>query len=88
MTQDRMESILRMGASVEVCDVYQAVRDLCECPSPSKRLELIAALEDAYRRCESEYRRIEGIVDEYCQPDDSPPGELKSGTITPKRSTD
>jgi hypothetical protein len=71
--------IIRLGVSAEAADVWDAVTALCTCPSPSKRLELIAELEDAYRRCEREYRRVEGMVDEYCQPDDAPPGELRHG---------
>lgn len=75
--------IIRLGVSPEVSEVWTAVEALCECPSPSKRLELIAELETAYRRCVREYRRVEGIIDDYCQPDDAPPGELKHGRIAP-----
>ena len=74
-----LTKVIRLGVGPEVSEVWDCVEALCTCPSPSKRLELIGDLEAAYRACESEYRRIEGIVDEYCQPDDSPPGELKYG---------
>ena len=74
-----LEQIIRLGVSAEAATVYECVAALCDCPSPSKRLELIADLERAYRRCEDEYRRVEGVVDEYTKPSDEPPGELKGG---------
>lgn len=67
-----LEHIIRLGIGVEVCVVYEAVAALCECRDPSRRLELISALESAYRACECEYQRVDGLIETYRASDGAP----------------
>jgi len=79
-----LEQIIRLGVSAEAATVYECVAALCDCPSPSKRLELIADLERAYRRCEDEYRRVDGLVEEFMG-SDGEPAVMKHGRVVPSR---
>jgi hypothetical protein len=67
-----LEEILRTGASAEMADLYEAVRDLCECRSPSKRHEYLERLERAYRACEGAHERFDAKVEEYFDADGTP----------------
>lgn len=75
--------IIRLGVGPEVSDVYEAVEALCTCPSPSKRLELIADLERAYMHCEAEYDRTEKLIDAFKSLPDEP-AVILGGTVVPK----
>lgn len=68
----RLDQILRLGCSVEAADVYDAVARLCECPSPSRRLELIADLERAYAACEAAHADAETAIEDFKQADGTP----------------
>jgi hypothetical protein len=67
-----LDTILRYGASAEVAAVYDAVRELCECPSPSKRHEYLERLERAYEACEAAHADFERRTAEYMDEPDEP----------------
>jgi hypothetical protein len=55
-----------------VAAVYDAVRDLCECRSPSERHEYLERLERAYRACEAAYEGFDTKVEEFMDLPDEP----------------
>jgi hypothetical protein len=66
----RLSEIIRLGVSAEASEVWDAVEALCECKSPSKRLELIADLERVYGACMDSYAGTVEMIEDYMEESD------------------